>query len=116
MGSEATRFSEGAGMNLYLKSVLVGVVLTGVLVSVAIAAGKVGGLEAFGSLAVYLLTPGIVLGFAVGSGHVHDTSFWVLTAILNALIFSLLAAPCILLFEKLRSRNPSVKGTWSRLR
>jgi hypothetical protein len=97
-------------MSLFVRSVLVGIVATAFLVGVAIAAGGASSLVAFQRMAICLLTPGILLGFAVGSGHVHDTSFWVLTAILNALTYSLLAAPCVLAWEKIRSRSSSRKA------
>ena len=94
-------------MNLFFKSILLGFLSATFLMSVALLAGSVPQLKAFQSIAIYLLTPGIVLGFAVGSGRVHDMSFWVLTAILNALIFSVLAVPCIFVLDKIRSRNSS---------
>jgi hypothetical protein len=94
-------------VSLFVRSVLVGIVATAFLVSVAILAGQTPGLPTFGSTAIYLLAPGILLGFAVGSGNVHDTSFWVLTAVLNALIYSLVAALCLLILGKIRSRSSS---------
>ena len=44
-----------------------------------------------GKAAIYLLSPGILAGFAIGNGRTHDLSFWVATAILNAVFYSLLA-------------------------
>ena len=44
-----------------------------------------------GKVAIYSLSPGILAGFAIGNGRTHDLSFWVMTAILNAVFYSLLA-------------------------
>jgi len=94
-------------MSLCIRSVLTGIIVTALIVSAAIIAGRTSSLAGLESCATALLTPGIVLGFAIGSGHVHDTSFWVMIAMLNTLVYSLLAAPCLLVLGMIRSKMSS---------
>jgi uncharacterized membrane protein YccC len=88
-------------MRLFLRSVLTGCVLTIGLVCLATISPAESGIA---KAAVFLLAPGILAGFAVGSGRIHDLSFWILTAILNAVLYSLLAYGVVLLRRSLRSK------------
>ena len=94
-------------MSLCIRSLLTGILVTALIVIAAIIAGRTSSLAGLGSFATALLTPGIILGFAIGSGHVHDTSFWVLIAMLNALVYSLFAAPFLLALRMIRSKISS---------
>jgi len=44
--------------------------------------------------ALWLLSPGILAGFGLGSGHVHDVSFWLLTAIINGIFYTGITYVC----------------------
>ncbi len=55
--------------------------------------------------ALWLLSPGILAGFEVGSGHVHDVSFWVLTAVLNGFFYSAVVYGILGIRKSLRSKT-----------
>jgi hypothetical protein len=57
-----------------------------------------------GKAAEFLQIPGLLVGFALGSGRVHDLSFWVLTAVLNAVFYSLLVCGVLWVRRSLRAR------------
>jgi hypothetical protein len=77
--------SEDFEMRRLVKSLLIGNALTTALgLATLLSNPKYPALPIVG----WLLSPGILLGFAIGSGHVHDMSFWGLTFLLNVIIYS----------------------------
>jgi len=88
-------------MHTLLKAVIVGCLFTILLVVLAViprAETKIG------KAATFLQSPGILIGFVLGSGRVHDMSFWLLTVILNAIIYSLLVYGILCVGRFLRAR------------
>lgn len=67
------------------KSLAAGCLITAILVAIAIA--PVPG-DLIHTSALWLLSPGILAGFGIGSGHVHDVSFWFLTALINCIFYT----------------------------
>jgi hypothetical protein len=41
--------------------------------------------------ALWLLSPGILAGFGIGSGRIHDVSFWLLTLVINGIFYTAIA-------------------------
>jgi hypothetical protein len=73
------------GSQALWRSVVTGCLITGILVGLAIAPIP-GDLIHKGAL--WLLSPGILAGFGIGSGHVHDVRFWLLTATINGIFYT----------------------------
>jgi hypothetical protein len=71
-------------MAVALKSALIGCGLTVLLVGIAVLPLPENFVQ---RSALWLLGPGILLGFIIGSRHVHDLSFWLFTALLNAAFY-----------------------------
>ena len=93
-------------MRTFLKATIAGCVFTASLVCLAIITRSESQVS---KAAIFLLSPGILAGFAVGSGRVHDVSFWILTVTLNALFYSLLAYGLVRAGRLLRSRVMAVR-------
>lgn len=92
-------------MRVLLRSVLTGCAVTVALVCLATIPSTDSGIgKTMESTAIFLLGPGILAGFAAGSGRVHDVSFWALTVILNAVFYSLLAYVVGWVARSLRAR------------
>jgi hypothetical protein len=73
-------------MRTLLKAVIVGCSFTILLVVLVVICAE----TKIGKAAIFLMIPGIQIGFMLGSGRVHDISFWLFTVILNAIFYSLL--------------------------
>jgi hypothetical protein len=89
-------------MRIFIKATIAGCALTGSLICIAIIPRAE---TESGKVAIFLLSPGILAGFAVGSGRVHDLGFWVLTALLNAVFYSMLALGVLWLGRIVRNRR-----------
>ena len=89
-------------MRTLLKAVIVGCSFTILLVALAVIPGAE---TKIGKAATFLMIPGILSGFALGSGRVHDISFWLFTVILNAIFYSLLLYGILCVGGFLRARR-----------
>jgi hypothetical protein len=84
------------GMRLVWQSLAAGCLITVSLVALVIA--PITG-DLVRASALWMLSPGILAGFGLGSGHVHDVSFWLLTAIINGVFYTGLVYVCCRLFK-----------------
>jgi hypothetical protein len=92
-------------MNLVAKSLLWGCGLTAAFLALGeLPEATRGPLKIVQQSIEYLLAPGILAGFALGSGRVHDLGFWCFTILLNCLFYSVLA--CILYDVRRRLTAP----------
>ena len=72
-------------VRLILKSVLIGFAITALLAYLSVYAS--GEMRDF---ALSFFLPGILLGFTLGSGRVHDLGFWIFVLVCNGVCYALL--------------------------
>jgi hypothetical protein len=92
-------------MRLLITALIASISITALLVLGAISPGHFPAMKPIMDGSIYLLSPGIFVGFSIGSGHVHDISFWILTAVLNACFYWVIVALVLGLYSTLRKRR-----------
>ena len=94
-----------------LKWLAAGLLAPILLAIVAIVTANVSWLSWLSNAAIFLLAPGIFLGFDTTSGHVHDFSFWGWTLTLDMLIYALLTAALDFAVTAIRRDGLPSRGT-----
>jgi hypothetical protein len=89
---------------LLAKALIGSISITTLLVLGAISPGHLPVMKPIMHGSIYLLSPGIFVGFVIGSGHVHDISFWILTAMLNVCFYWVIVVLALGLYSMLRKR------------